>query len=140
MNYRIVVRVGVSLLLAVGLLGPAFAAPQPASADACYTWTRTLHRGMSGSDVRRLQIRVGGWAAYHDFVRVDGIFGAKTEDAVKRFQRAYGLTVDGVAGSQTYNKIYQLQDADCTPLHFAYSDSPTIATAGSGEAPSRRTR
>lgn len=46
----------------------------------------------------------------------------KTTAAVKRFQSAYGLTVDGVAGSQTYNKIYELQDDDCTTIHFNWSE------------------
>jgi peptidoglycan hydrolase-like protein with peptidoglycan-binding domain len=32
---------------------------------------------------------------------IDGIYGAKTEDAVKRFQRASGLTVDGRIGPAT---------------------------------------
>src|SRR5690625_2316209 len=36
---------------------------------------------------------------------VDGYFGAKTEDAVKRFQSYYGLAVDGLAGKKTYAKL-----------------------------------
>ena len=32
---------------------------------------------------------------------IDGLDGANTRDAVKAFQRAEGLTVDGVAGMQT---------------------------------------
>lgn len=32
---------------------------------------------------------------------IDGLDGANTRDAVKAFQRAEGLTVDGVAGVQT---------------------------------------
>ena len=31
----------------------------------------------------------------------DGVWGAKTEDATKRFQRDVGLTADGIVGSQT---------------------------------------
>jgi zinc D-Ala-D-Ala carboxypeptidase len=106
----------------LGLVGPMLALGTTASADGCYTWSRTLREGMSGDDVRRLQIRVAGWAAYHDFVAIDGAFGPETTAAVKRFQRGYGLTVDGIAGSQTYNKIYALQDGDCTPIHFSYSE------------------
>jgi zinc D-Ala-D-Ala carboxypeptidase len=93
-----------------------------AHADACYTWGRTLSQGMSGSDVAQLQIRIAGWAAYHDYIAIDGDFGPKTYSAVRRFQAAYGLTVDGIAGPQTYSKIYALQDDDCTPVHFTYSE------------------
>ena len=41
----------------VGLLATA----TPAHADACFTWGRTLAQGMSGGDVRQLQIRVSGY-------------------------------------------------------------------------------
>jgi zinc D-Ala-D-Ala carboxypeptidase len=122
MDQRRMLKIGVAVLLAAGLLAPSLASPSPAAADECYTWGRTLKRGMSGPDVRQLQIRIGGWAAKHDIVRINGDFGRKTEAAVRRFQRAYGLTVTGVAGSQTFRKIYRLQDADCTPIHFAYSE------------------
>ena len=39
-----------------------------------------------------------------------------------RFQQAYGLGADGVAGPATYTKIYALQDDDCTPIHFTYGE------------------
>jgi hypothetical protein len=42
--------------------------------------------------------------------------------AVRRLQAAYGLGQDGVAGPQTFTRIYQLQDDDCTPIHFSYAD------------------
>lgn len=35
----------------------------------------------------------------------DGIFGGKTESAVRAFQRANGLTVDGIAGPQTWSAL-----------------------------------
>jgi peptidoglycan hydrolase-like protein with peptidoglycan-binding domain len=36
---------------------------------------------------------------------VDGIFGSKTEQAVKKFQTNFGLVVDGMVGSKTWNKL-----------------------------------
>ena len=36
---------------------------------------------------------------------VDGIFGSKTVQAVKNFQRDYGLTVDGIVGKNTLAKL-----------------------------------
>ncbi|PAX45642.1 peptidoglycan-binding domain-containing protein [Brunnivagina elsteri] len=36
---------------------------------------------------------------------VDGKFGSKTEQAVKKFQTNFGLVVDGMVGSRTWNKL-----------------------------------
>ncbi|WFE33987.1 D-Ala-D-Ala carboxypeptidase family metallohydrolase [Micromonospora sp. WMMD975] len=113
--------VAFALALPGAAVATAVAAP-PAHADGCYTWPRTLTQGRSGTDVRELQIRVAGWAGYGDIVHIDGQYGPETAAAVKRFQAAYGLRVDGIAGPQTYAKIYALQDDDCTPKHFSYAE------------------
>ena len=36
---------------------------------------------------------------------VDGMFGPRTENAVKAFQKYYGLGVDGVVGPLTWAKL-----------------------------------
>lgn len=94
----------------------------PAYADECYSWGRTLSSGASGDDVAQLQVRVAGWAGYGVNMAIDGSYGAQTAEAVRGFQAAYGLSADGVAGPATYAKIYELQDADCTPAHFSYAE------------------
>lgn len=94
----------------------------PAYADECYSWGRTLSSGTSGPDVAELQVRVAGWAGYGVNMAIDGSYGAQTVGAVRGFQTAYGLGSDGVAGPATYAKIYELQDADCTPAHFSYAE------------------
>jgi zinc D-Ala-D-Ala carboxypeptidase len=93
-----------------------------ARADGCYTWGRTLAQGATGEDVRQLQIRVAGYPGYGGHLAIDGDFGPATKAAVQRFQSAYGLGADGIAGSATYSKIYALQDDDCTPIHFTYAE------------------
>ena len=63
----------------------------------------SLRKGATGAAVKTLQTnlkKLGFYTAY-----VDGSFGATTESAVKAFQRKYGLTADGVAGSATLKKI-----------------------------------
>ena len=55
--------------------------------------------GSRGEEVRQIQKKLKD-AGYYTGA-VDGIFGAKTRDAVKAFQRDCGLTVDGVAGPKT---------------------------------------
>lgn len=123
-------------LLLVALLLPLLPAAvvtgtaAPAQADGCYTWSRTLQQGASGSDVTQLQIRVAGWAGYDRSFSVDGQYGPATAQAVRNFQSAYGLTVDGVAGSQTFATIYGLQDDDCTPIHFSWSEVDDVCFGG----------
>ncbi|WP_272438176.1 peptidoglycan-binding domain-containing protein [Terrihalobacillus insolitus] len=38
----------------------------------------------------------------------DGIYGAETQRAVMKFQKKYGLTVDGLVGPQTLDKLKEV--------------------------------
>ncbi|MEM9808550.1 MAG: peptidoglycan-binding protein, partial [Cyanobacteria bacterium P01_D01_bin.56] len=38
-------------------------------------------------------------------VRIDGLFGARTERALKQFQRRYGLRADGLCGPMTWSVL-----------------------------------
>jgi len=59
--------------------------------------------GSQGQDVEYLQRRLNG-IGFGSLI-VDGIFGVATEEAVKKFQKYYGLNVDGIVGSQTWAKL-----------------------------------
>lgn len=66
-----------------------------------FALARNLSKGMQGADVRALQQKLvdeGYLAGPSD---VDGIFGTKTENAVKEFQLDNGLRVDGIVGPET---------------------------------------
>jgi hypothetical protein len=60
---------------------------------------RSMRRGLFGWDVSVLQFLL---ARRGELVPVDGYFDARTERALRRFQRARRLAVDGVAGSRTF--------------------------------------
>lgn len=60
-------------------------------------------RGSTGSEVRQIQQRLIQWGYLSG--TADGVYGAETEAAVKRFQRKNGLTPDGIAGAATLAKI-----------------------------------
>ena len=60
---------------------------------------RTLRKGMTGEDVRLLQEALNK-SGYNCGV-ADGIFGSKTDSAVRSYQKAKKLVVDGLAGTKT---------------------------------------
>ncbi|MCR3722827.1 MULTISPECIES: M15 family metallopeptidase [Prauserella salsuginis group] len=123
MRKRFLSLLAAAAVAAAGLTAAtAVTTPAPASAASCYEWSSTLSRGDSGSDVKELQIRVAGWVSHGEHLVIDGVYGPATEAAVKRFQSGYGLGADGVAGPQTFSKIYDLTSSDCTPAHFSYSE------------------
>ena len=67
-------------------------------------WTgQPLKRGDRGTAVWDLQQQLK--RAGFDPGPIDGVFGAKTEAAVKAAQKAYGLVVDGIAGPKTYQAL-----------------------------------
>lgn len=67
-------------------------------------YTRTLKQGMSGNDVKALQTKLN--KLKFNCGTPDGKFGAKTKDAVRRFQSVYlALEVDGIAGKNTFKEI-----------------------------------
>ena len=55
--------------------------------------------GSRGNEVTQIQTKLKRWGYYNG--SIDGIYGAKTLEAVKYFQRKNGLTADGVAGPAT---------------------------------------
>ncbi|MEP9397932.1 N-acetylmuramoyl-L-alanine amidase [Mesorhizobium sp. KR2-14] len=66
--------------------------------------TSFLKRGSLGAAVRELQFLLNAAGAAPQLL-VDGGFGAKTEVAVRAFQVAVGLVVDGIAGAQTLQAL-----------------------------------
>ena len=72
----------------------------PASGGSAGT---TLKLNSQGTKVSQLQTDLKQLGYY--YAEITGNFGEKTEAAVKAFQKAKGLTADGVAGKKTLNAI-----------------------------------
>ena len=72
----------------------------PASGSSAGT---TLKLNSQGTKVSQLQTDLKQLGYY--YAEITGNFGEKTEAAVKAFQKAKGLTADGVAGTKTLNAI-----------------------------------
>lgn len=61
----------------------------------------TLKNGSTGDDVKKIQEALVSMGYSLDKFGSDGIFGSETAAAVKAFQEAKGLTVDGIIGPDT---------------------------------------
>jgi len=80
---------------------------QKTTSTSKLTINRTLKYGDRGNDVKQLQEALN--KLYFKCGAADGIFGAKTKDAVIRFQKVYlPYEVDGIVGKRTLAKINEL--------------------------------
>jgi peptidoglycan hydrolase-like protein with peptidoglycan-binding domain len=87
-----------------GKAGTAEKAEKTSKTESVVYNMKTLRVGNTGTQVQVLQ-----WLLNHttDYTsgKVDGIFGTKTLAAVRQYQEANGLTVDGVVGKNTWMKL-----------------------------------
>lgn len=103
----------------------------------------TLRRGASGTEVRAMQwalislgYDLGSWGA-------DGRFGAATGEAVIAFQRANGLTADGICGPETWSALdtagsgangrVRIEGGNCHVRLGAGREHESIGVARAGE-------
>lgn len=79
---------------------PALVTPAHAETSAYLTLTQ----GMSGEAVKTVQQQLQT-LGYFTYPTITGYYGSITKQAVKDFQWAYGLTVDGIAGPITQREL-----------------------------------
>jgi hypothetical protein len=66
---------------------------------------KVLKRGAKGATVKALQALLIGYGYSCGNSGADGSFGAKTEEAVMKFQDKHGLTKDGSVGRATWSEL-----------------------------------
>ena len=57
----------------------------------------------TAEQIKRMQQALIGLGYLND--KADGVYGSKTREAVRQYQKAYGLTADGSAGSKTMTSL-----------------------------------
>ena len=105
-----------------------------------------LRRGSSGPNVVVIQVELNrisqNYPAIPKLATVDGIFGSRTEAAVRKFQEIFGLEVDGIVGKATwyalvrlYTAVTQLSELRSQGQRFysiswEYPNSPRLGSTG----------
>ena len=90
---------------------------------------QTLREGSNGEAVRTLQERLKALGCYSG--TVTGHYGNLTKEAVRRYQRANGLTADGIAGPRT---LASLSDAGTGGASSAAGGTGTSQSSAGGSA------
>ena len=121
---------------AVNAVLAANAAAEAAAAAAAQAATvyRNLNTGSTGSDVTSLQTALKNLSYTVD---VTGTYDTATKTAVKAFQKANGLTVDGVAGKLTQARLYAGNAVAATSGSSAMTTSSSSAATAATGGPSK---
>ncbi len=107
-----------------------------------------LRTGSRGPNVVRIQVILNrisrNYPAIPKINPVDGVFGTQTENAVRAFQRIFGLTADGIVGKATWyqlirvyvavNRFAELESLGQTFYSVAWQFTETLREGSSGEA------
>jgi peptidoglycan hydrolase-like protein with peptidoglycan-binding domain len=73
--------------------------------EECVVNIKMLQKGSKGDSVKALQTLLIGYGYSCGKWGADGDFGAGTDGAVKAYQKAKGLEVDGIVGTNTWKKL-----------------------------------
>lgn len=93
----------------------------------------TLKLGSQGETVSELQAALKLLGFYGG--SVDGIYGRETAGAVSQFQKAAGLTSDGIAGPVTWKSLFPPAPADNTQTGSPGPSNPSASGGSSTPTP-----
>lgn len=114
-------------LIAFVLLSSVLLKPDN-SADAA-----VLKQGSTGDLVKHVQTKLIRWGYMSG--KADGIFGSKTKEGVKYFQRKNGLSVDGIVGTKTAQAMgISLKSTSSSSSSTSSTDLNLLARVVYGEA------
>lgn len=99
-----------------------------------------LRPGSSSEDVRHMQLLLNEIARVYTAINtqtVDGKYGDNMSSAVRRFQRQFGLSADGILGKDTWNRIISVHAAMAsgspTPVTTPYPGT-VLSTGSTGDS------
>lgn len=121
-NFKVIIVIVVALILVGGgftayklLSNSSISGKEKEAAKACnYPFYQGKCNGKKNATVKAIQQRLWNLGYYKGLYNskssaVDGIFGPKTTQAVKKFQKAKRLSQDGIVGSRTFDFLFSGQ-------------------------------
>ena len=102
------------------------ATPSPKPTATPTPTSSALRVGSTGSKVKSMQQRLKALGYYTG--SVDGTFGEGTRKALVAFQKANGLTADGVAGTATLNKLHSSSAKSAVSVSSNATSRPAMRT------------
>lgn len=73
--------------------------------SVCQVELGILKKGSKGQSVKALQAMLVGFGYSVGSSGIDGHFGSNTESAVKKYQKAKSIEIDGIVGQNTWMKL-----------------------------------
>ena len=110
-----------------GLIDDGYVGPETKAAlFSSSAQANALVIGMSGADVQKVQDQL---IKLKYMKNSTGYYGEDTENAIQRFQKQNGLTVDGKVGSQTMNTLF-LSSAKAAPSDSSGNNGSSGGSGG----------
>lgn len=97
------------------------------------TPTTSMSMGNAGEDVRKVQRRLRDLGFYNG--PINGFFDNNTQNAVIRFQQAYGITTTGIVGPTTENYLFNVTSSSFGNPSFGNVMNSNMITTGPPERP-----
>ena len=95
--------------------------------------TKVLSKlGSRGDEVRRIQTKLRSLGFFNG--SIDGIYGVKTQSAVRQFQKSVGITADGIAGRKTLLYLGLEESTSVSAGGYSSSDIYLLAKVIAAEA------
>ncbi len=94
MNKRIIVMISFLFIFSFIMAGVGFGVSENFNKNV-----NEISIALTTAENKTVQTKLKRWGYYKG--NIDGIYGSKTKEAVKYFQRKNGLTVDGIVGPKT---------------------------------------
>ena len=102
------------------------ATPSPKPTATPKPTSSAMRVGSTGAKVKSMQQRLKALGYYTG--SVDGTFGEGTRKALVAFQKANGLTADGVAGTATLNKLHSSSAKSAVSVSSNATSRPAMRT------------